>query len=169
MADCLLYGDQDAAYMKCQDAERQKLVGPTAEYYRLIRGENVDPLYDEPSMDPLYGGSPVGDNKKWVFADMVEVSCIIEYQEKDDRVPSTRDEGLDVEWDAIMGVSQNNWDEVLQGIEPKEGDVTYVFDEWFTVVNSGTGGNILDTPTTVGWELKLKKRSRFTPDRKVNR
>jgi hypothetical protein len=31
----------------------------------------------------------------------------------------------------------------------------------------GKAGNILGTVTTVGYQFELKKRSQFTPDRKV--
>ena len=183
-----VYGDQDAEYLRCLDEERIELVGPTVEYYSLNRGKNVDALYGEPDNDPLYGGSsalgtPQIDEKSWNFypnpdavpaQDTLTFVAAIEYQEMDNRQPSVREEGIIAEYDAILHVSRNAWenaieDTVINGRVPKEGDVLYCFNEWWDVVKQGKGGNILDTATHVGWKFELRKRTKFTPDRKVDR
>ena len=178
--------DQDAIYLRKLEAERIELVGPTCEYYSLNRGRNVDPLYNEPDNDPLYGGSdPIGtpqtDSTSWNYYpdinktppdDLLQMPCIIEYQEMDNRQPSVRDEGFIAEYDAIMHLARDHWectieDTDIDGRLPKEGDVIYVFEEWFDVIKVGKGGNILDSPNYVGFKFELRKTTVFTPNRKV--
>ena len=50
---------------------------------------------------------------------------------------------------------------------PKEGDVLYLFNEWWDVAKAGIGGNVLDSPHYVGFKLELRKRTQYTPDRKI--
>jgi hypothetical protein len=181
-----IYGNcpEEIAYFKALEAERIALTAPDCEYYSLNRGRNVDPLYGEPDNDPLYGGSsprgtPQTDNKSWNFSPDVAggepaltFQCAIEYEEMDKRQPSTRDEGKHLEYDADMFIAANTWEAALvgrpfAGRRPKEGDVVYVFELWWDVVNAGKGGNIIDTPVAVGYKLQLRRRSQFVPERKV--
>lgn len=175
---------EELAYFQQVEQERINLVGPLCEYYSLNRGRNVDPLYGEPDNDPLYGGSSARGTKQtdeasWNFAPNVSggeaaltFQCSIEYQEMDRRQPSVRAEGFHVEYDAECYIPVLNWEDALlgrsfAGRRPKEGDVIYVFDLWWDVVNAGSGGNVLDTTTVVGYKLLLKRRTKFTPERKV--
>jgi len=179
-----IYYDEDAAYLRCLEEERIELSGPTCEYYSLNRGKNVDALYGEPTNDPLYGGSasrgdPSRSDEAWNFFPDIDggaspstFPCSIEYQEADNRNPSVRPEGFLYEYDAIIGISRNHWedtweDTVIEGRLPKEGDVMYLFEEWWDVTKAGKSGNIIDSPNYVGFKLELKKRTQFTPDRKI--
>jgi len=179
-----VYFDEDATYLRSLEEERIELVGPPCEYYSLNRGKNVDALYGEPTNDPLYGGSsargaPSVSDEAWNFCPDVDAGeepvvfpCSIEYQESDNRTPSVRTEGFVYEYDSIIAISRNHWecaweDLMCAGREPKEGDVLYLFGEWWDVVKAGRSGYILDSPEFVGYRLELRKRTQYTPDRKV--
>lgn len=179
-----IYDECEATYLRSLEAERIEMVGPTCEYYSLNRGKNVDALYGEPTNDPLYGGSgsrgdPQRDNASWNFypdaaagETTLTFPCVVQFQEQDNRQPSVRDEGFHVEDDAECCFSRDHWERAIAdtrivGRAPKEGDVIYVFDQWWDVVQASQGGNILDTPVWVGYKVMLKQRSQFTPDRKV--
>lgn len=174
----------EAQYFKSLEAERIELTSPPCEYYSLNRGKNVDPLYGEPDNDPLYGGSdPVGSDQNhptsWNFYPNISggdpplmFPCAFEYQEMDGRQPSTRDEGMIVEWDAQAYIAVLHWEQAISGLpidgrRPKEGDVIYVSGLWWDVVNAGSGGNIVQSTQFVGYKLMLRRRSKFLPDRKL--
>lgn len=179
-----VYYNEDATYLRSLEEERIELVGPPCEYYTLNRGKNVDALYGEPTNDPLYGGSsPRGSdsksNESWNFCpdilsgeEEITFPVAIEYQESDNRNPMVRTEGFLYEYDAIVSISRNHWecaweDTTCAGREPKEGDVLYVYGEWFDVTKAGRSGYVLNSPDFVGYKLEVKKRTQFTPDRKV--
>ena len=179
-----VYYDEEAEYLRSLERERIELVGPTVEYYSLNRGMNVDALYGEPTNDPLYGGSsPIGtpsrDEESWNFYPDVTggdpaltMSCAMEYEQMTNREFVVREEGLTAEYDAIMVISRDAWECALEelpivGRVPKVGDVVYVYNEWWDVIKVGSGGNILDSPNYTGYRFELKKRTKFTPDRKV--
>lgn len=181
----LVYGCcEDIEYLKSLEEERIELVGPDAEYYSLNRGHNVDKLYGEPVNDPLYGGSaprgtPSRAEESWNFYPNLSsgqpaliIKCSIEYQEYDNRNPSVREEGLYVEYDAAVVISKNHWDRAIKDLpistrEPKEGDVIYVFNIWWDVIKVGRQGYIMDTPEFTGYRFDVKKRTHYTPDRKI--
>lgn len=184
-----VWAGQDAAYLKEQDAERIGQSALNCSYYSLNRGKNVDPLYNEPNNDPLYGGSSDAGtdqvhNLSWNFCpdvaggdDEFVFPCNIEYVEFDDRNPMVRPEGKVVEYDAIASVSVSHWECAIEGGSlpvclagraPKEGDVLYGVGEWWDVVKVGGSGTIPGTYENVGYKMQLKKRTQFVPDRKVN-
>lgn len=185
-----IWADQDAAYLQSLESERIAETSVDVEYYSLNRGTNVDPVYGEPTNDPVWGGSspsqrgePQQHKLSWSFCPNVadgDPSLVIvgsvEYTESDDRNPIVRPEGKSVEYDAILVISAVHWEcaleehtsECIKGRTPKEGDVLYTMLEWWDIKKVGKSGNILGTATTVGYRFELKKRSEFSPDRKIN-
>jgi hypothetical protein len=180
------YRQQDAKILRFYEEERIALVASVGEFYSLNRGANVDPLYDEPTNDPMYQddripGTPgdewphdvvLRDEEAWEFIGPYLMDAAIEFQQFDNRNPSVREEGKDVEWDALVSISRNEWERVMEaaGVEgriPKEGDVVFLQNVWWDIVKAGTQGNIIDTVTHVGFRLEVKKRTKFTPERKI--
>jgi hypothetical protein len=132
--------------------ERINLFGQQIDYYVLNRGANVDPVYNEPTPE-------------WNFHQYGMIAAVT-YQEMDNRDPSVRDEGFDIDYDAEVYLSYNEWSRVVGEKVPKEGDVLFAMNEYFDVVNAGKGGNFIDTVKVVGYKILVKKRSKFTPERK---
>ena len=149
-----VYGDRDRRQFERYERERIGSTGPEATYFSLDRHANVDPLYNEPVL--------------WQFEEFcLQVS--VEYEEKDNREPSVRDEGIVVEYDAQVSVAKLEWEErAPSGRQPKEGDVIFVQKEYFDVVKANRGGNVIDRQSTVGYRLDLRKRIKFDGKRKVS-
>ena len=179
-----IYDDCELDYFRSLEAERIEQSGPTCVYYSLNRGSHVDALYGEPTNDPLYGGASARGSSSvpaeaWNYyppagTDDVSFSVAFEYQEQDNRNPAVRPEGFEAEYDAQMSIARDAWECAIEGLPidgrtPKEGDVAFVFGEWWDVVRANKGGNLLDTASHVGYRLELRKRTRYTPDRKVAR
>jgi len=185
-----IWAGQDAAYLRALEAERIEGSGVDVEYYSLNRGANVDPVYGEPTNDPVWGGSnprsprgtPQQHKLSWNFCpdtgagDLALVlTGTVEYVEYDGRNPIVRPEGRMVEYDAILVVAKDEWDcgiddhlaACIKGRIPKEGDVAFAMGEWWDIVKVGGSGSVPGSSATVGWRMDLKKRSQFTPDRKV--
>jgi len=181
-----LKGDSD--YMLTLEQEYLNQTAPPVRYFSLNRGKHVDALYGEPDNDFLYGGeSPVGTPQthdlSWNFCPDIAngdsdfyVRAILEYVEFDNRNVSVRPEGKQVEWDAMMSMSVNEWEcsieksgmACMTGRKPKEGDVLYAMEEWWDVVKVGKSGYVLASPLAVGYKFELRKRSQFVPERKVD-
>jgi len=180
------YRSQDDEILRRWEEERIGLSAPVGEFYVLNRGANVDPLYNEPTNDPLYQddrteGMP-GDEwphnttlnyaDSWEYEGPFMMDMAVEYQQSENRNPSVREEGKEAEWDAIIAISRNEWEKVMEaagqvGRIPREDDVIFVQNEWWDITKKGTSGNTLDTAQTVGFRLEVRKRTKFTPERKI--
>lgn len=181
-----IYYDEDAGYLRCLEEERIELSGPLLEYYSLNRGGNVDIVYNEPDNDPVYGGSDSygadqDSSHAWDYYpnivsgdSLITMSAAIIYQEMDGREPSIREEGKKADFDAQIFIARNHWEAAIRGTDiegllPKESDVIYIWEEWWDVIKAGKGGQVLDSPVNVGYALNIKRRTEFTPDRKIRR
>ena len=167
-----LYGEQDKILLRAYEAERNALVGPTAQYYVLVRGANVDPLYNEPTADPLYGGLVTGSDAKHTdafrFDGPYSIVMAVIFERSTGRDEEVDEAGPEARFDGECEISRNEW-EAKMGLTalPKEADVIFVNAEWFDVSLANTGGHVTDSEIYVGFKLMLKKRTRFTPDRKI--
>jgi len=140
--------------------ERIKLTGQVVTYYWLELYENVDPLYDEPY--------DMANADGWEYNSHT-MTMAVEFTEAEDLEERAEEEGFIKEFDAISYLSYNEWianGETSQN--PKVGDVVYCMNRYFDIVKVGSGGNLIDTADTVGWKFELRKRSKFTPDRKTD-
>ena len=135
------------------EEERINLFGQQIDYYVLSRGANVDPLYNEPA-------------PSWSFTQYGLVGAVT-YQAMDNRDPSVRDEGLEINFDAECYFAYNEWSKRIGAAKPpKEGDVLFCMGQYFDVVNAASGGNFVDTVNVVGFKILLKRREKFDPNRK---
>lgn len=149
-----IYGDRDIAYQRRIERERISLTGVEATYYRLNRAKNVDPLYNEPCV--------------WDFTKFC-VIVAIEYEPRDDRDPSVREEGFEVMEDSRIQISKLEWDEnAPQNSAPREGDVIFVHRTYFDIVRMGAGGKVVDLPEFVGYKLEGRRRSKFNPEQRTS-
>lgn len=146
--------DEEIEYFKELERERNGLTGPTANYYSLNRGKNVDPLYNEPA--------------PFDFRDPVELTVVIEFQEADNEDKSVRDEGMTYEFDAILYIAEAEWSEKIPDRKPKATDVVFVNGKHWDVVKAGSGGNVVDTEEFVGFKLELRHRKKFLPERRLD-
>ena len=153
-----LYGERDRRFIQKLDEENIKRTGSRIVYYSRNRGVNVDPLYSE----------PLG----WTFRKFPLAAGHIEYEEKDGREVSVRDEGKTVMLNARLNISLIEWqreayvDGGLQRL-PKAGDVIDIQLEVWDVVQANSAGNVIDRPDFTGFQLELRKRSKFVAQRKI--
>lgn len=150
-----LYGGDanELSLYRSFEEERINLYGQQIDYYVLSRGANVDPLYNEPA-------------PSWSFTQYGLVGAIT-YQAMDNRDPSVRDEGFEINYDAEAYFAYNEWSKRIGAARPpKEGDVMFCMGQYFDVVNAASGGNFVDTLNVVGYKLLLKRREKFDPNRK---
>ena len=136
-----VYGDRDRKFFQKLDDESIKRSGGEVTYFSLNRGQNVDPLYNEP--------------KGWRYKKFCLASASIEYMEVDGRDVSVRDEGKESTHTAKIYFSLIEWQKrapidprvtregnAMQR-RPKEGDVVEIQREVWNVVQANSGGNTL--------------------------
>lgn len=151
---------QELSYVRSLESERIALTGQMVVYYTLIRGANVDPLYNEP------------DDSGWEYS-RFRLRAAITYEEMDNTEISTRDEGLTVERDAEAFIAYNEWHSNGPPVDfgadrlPKAGDVVHVMAQYFDVVRGSEGGSLIDQTKSVGFKLMLKKKAKFSAVRKL--
>lgn len=167
-----IWGEQDRVILRRWEAERNELIGPTALYYSVVRGAHVDPLYQEPVADPLYGGPPTGTGARhtdaFEYAGPYSVIVAVLFERSSGRTVQADETGVEAMYDGEVYVARDEWEgKVTTGALPKEADVLFVNNEWWDVVAANTGGHVTDSGHFVGWKLQVKKRDRFEPNRKV--
>jgi hypothetical protein len=167
-----IWGEQDKTILRQWEAERNALVGPTSTYYVLVRGAHVDPLYQEPVADPLYGGPSTGQLARhpdaFEYAGPYPVVVAVLFERTTGREEEVDEDGPEARFDGEVYVARDEWEaKVGATAPPKEGDVLFVSAEWWDVVLANSGGHVCDSEHYVGWKLMLKKRTRFEPNRKI--
>ena len=151
--------------------EHVRIIGTNIEYWALdILGSKKDPLY----------GEPIERNFKGPFKYTVWLS----YTES---VPEAREEGLVERYQPVAWLPRKMVEEANAGV-PLEGDVLRAWNipfyalygtadheappnsgYFFNVVDVDTDGQVFDNPSFVGYKLQLRRRTEFTPERRVKR
>ncbi len=171
MVTARIWAEQDRLLLRRWEAERNALVGPTAQYYAIVRGAHVDPLYQEPVADPLYAYDAVGTlarhDEAFHYDGPYAIVVAVLFERTTGREEEADEDGLEARFDGEVYVARDEWEAKVPGTLPKEGDVLFVSEEYWDVVLANTGGHVCDGSHFVGWKLVVKKRTRFTPDRKI--
>lgn len=159
-----LYGSQDIGFARKAEDNRISLVAQCVEYWQLNRGGGpVDPLYNEPvpweyddANDRLPGVQPM------------TLSAVPTFSEVNDKDVSVVEEGQRTELTGKLKFSYLEWcRRAEKGTRPKAGDVVKVSGRYFDVVKGSEAGYMNGTKEFVGWQLDIRQRSDFTPDRRL--
>lgn len=145
--------------------EPARLAGTPVRFYSIRRAKARHALYGEPSQD----------GEEWNFNGPWEMFATIEYEQPGDNVRDAGSEGLQITGDATMEIARKEFEDVNCPF-PKVGDVIEMWSEmefaavqtrFWDVVDADPDGNIFSSEVYVMWKIKLKTRTRFTPDRKI--
>lgn len=158
----------EADLMK-QVAEEQITGGGTpVAYYRLDKNASSwNPLYNEP--------------EKLVFKAPLNLTARVQKPEKNTQA---NEKGQTTTWDAVVWIAVASWPST--GDPPTEGDVVGFWDSayfrgagvrqekipgasfYYDVIGVDTDGHVNDTSAFVAWEVTLKRRTEFTPERRLH-
>lgn len=152
--------------------EHLGIIGTDIEYFSLdVKGSVKDPLYNEA--------------KTRAYKGPFKVKGFIEYPEN---APEIREEGIRAVWNAQAWIPRRALEEAGCPV-PNEGDVlriwkTPFYDQgWaggndthaipgamyaFDCVNINDDGHLFDNPNFVGYKIELRRRSEFTPERRID-
>jgi len=128
-----------------------------------------DPLYDEPIGRVYVGPFRVKGYVSWP-----------------DSVPEARQEGGRTSFGAEVWIARKSIEDI-RAPQPNESDVlriwnTPFFNEWavdnapsgqpntgyfFDIIDVDDDGHLFDSPTFVGFKLSIKRRTEFTPERRI--
>ena len=166
-----IWYDQNATLLRKYCQWRNEYVSPVAAYYSLVRGAHVDPLYSEPTADLLYGGPVVGSNAQhdeaFEYLGPRDTVVAVIFERATGASSQADEAGVETICDGEGYIARNAWEAVWPDRPPKKGDVMNVANEFWDIVGADQGGHVLDSGTYVEWKLRLRKRDRFLPDRKV--
>lgn len=183
-----LLDDSELRLFDSISEEYNRLGGTKVRLWSLRRGYAVDPVFDEPSRnhgyDPMYGEAVAPSHQpevepekrdEWAFVGPWEFWAVVFFEEEADKDTSI-DESVQSEWDATGWVSRQAFEEI-DCPYPKKGDVIEMSEEkwrdssdkqiYFDVISSARAGPLNDTQTYVNQRLRLKKRTKFDPERRI--
>jgi hypothetical protein len=144
--------------------------GTTVDYWAQdLEGSTLDPLYNEPS-ERLWDGP-------------YRMKVYVEFPAQSFEV---REEGNSISWEATMWIPRRTVEDAEMAQEPKEGDVVRIwqiphFDSfaqgmeddiphagyYFDVIGVMEDGHVFDNPEFTGYLCNIKRRTVFTPERRV--
>lgn len=143
--------------------EQAELMGDDVNYYAIDRKlSKIDPLYGEYAARNVNGPFLLPGIVKWPKI-----------------APSFQAEGLLLEFDGMIWIARGHLD-LYSAPYPTEGDI---FEMWrtpfhdarskgtgmfFDVIKSEDGGHLNDTASFVTFQLTVKRRTDFAPERKIS-
>lgn len=183
-----LFDDSEVRVFDSVAEEYNRLGGTKVKLWSLRRGYGIDPVFDEPSKvhgyDPIYGEfsapshEPVvvpEEREEWAFNGPWELWMVVQFEEEQNSDTSI-EESVQTDWDATAWVARMSLEEV-DCPYPKKGDVIEMdAEKWkdkdddqifFDVVSADRAGPLNDTQTYVNQRLRLKRRTKFEPQRRV--
>lgn len=164
-------GDEERAFFDSVAVEQMSIAGTPLDYYALDRANSIkDPLYNEAS-ERIYAGP----FRVWAYISDPEST------------PEVRDEGVDTSWTAKCWIPRKVLDDAGCPV-PNEGDVIVVWntpfhEDWsagtaaetppgsmyaFDCTNVNDMGHLFDNSAFIGYEIDVKRRTFFTPERRID-
>ena len=154
---------------ECVSAEHVRILGTTVGYWILNLTGAVDPLYNE-AITRKYDGPYV--MKAWVEFPPTE--------------PEATEVGLSQDQAVTLWISKLLFEKSGASRAPKIGDIVQFWDTeyfrqqatlneeppadagyFFDVIDSDEDGVLFDSPNFVGWTLRIRRNSKFTPERRI--
>jgi len=169
--EMLRYSDTERLLFDGYAVEQARISGAPVDYWSINATDTKkDPLYAEPI-------ERVFDGPFRVFGIFLSA----------DQTPVFTEEGLAATFDTSVMLPRKALEDA--GVpSPSHGDVVHVWDlplyialstpeakplpgagYYFDVLNANPDGYIIDSPTFVRWNLQLKRRTTFTPERRLKR
>ena len=162
-------GDEERFLFDLWAQEHTHILGTTIEYWSLdVAGSKRDALYDEPV------------ERKWLGP--FKMKGYLGYAPSG---PEAREEGFRTTFTTEIWISRKDFEDA-NCPSPNEGDAIRVwktpfFDQWavdgedvpgrgyfFDVINVDEDGHLWDQSTFVGFRCDIKRRTEFTPERRID-
>lgn len=161
--------DAERQLFDCFAQELNKIAGTQVDYFSIdLNRSKRDALYDEPT--------------QYVFRGPFRISGYVQWPED---IPEAREEGLRITWEAEAWIARKEFEDA-GAPPPSEGDVLKFwsipyFDKnaatggenvpgsgfYFDVIDAEDDGHMFDTASFVGYKIKFKRRTEFTPERRL--
>lgn len=147
--------------------EINQIAGTTIDYYPLDPTKVRDPLYDEPEVRTFLGPFRLKGIAEWPSS-----------------TPEMREEGFKQTFEATFYIARVEFD-AHGALYPNEGDVFRIWDNpyfnaqavnnesipgagyYFDAVDVDEQGHINDTPEFTGFSIGVRRRTEFTPERRI--
>tara|TARA_Y100000310_G_C20683507_1_gene817526 strand:+ start:174 stop:662 length:489 start_codon:yes stop_codon:yes gene_type:complete len=142
--------------------ERITLSGQGGEYYTVNRARNVDPLYNEPT---------INRQNEWGFEPLFNAIFAIEFETAENITPEVQERGYSEEGDSKITVSYLEWQrkcpDLVKYPHPKEGDIVYLMDRYWDIVKAKDKGRLLHSNTPSGYVIEGRLRTKHLPQRRL--
>lgn len=152
---------RDERLFRCIAKEVNRLAGMFCRYFVLCTTTSqIDPLYNEFESESYNYGRSEEER-----VNGIRMPC---FTGKPDRVVSASEEGKRTTWDAQLWIAKCDWDDLVEGVKPKIGDVVLAWDKYYDVTYAGRAG-IMDDERSVYtmFRLDLRKNDKYDAHRRV--